>query len=90
MTSNIAPETRQNWQIPTFETVLWLGRQHPYCVVIPVINEGERIQKLLSRIAALKINELADIIIIDGGSTDGSLALDTLTQKGVRWHEYVR
>lgn len=84
MTSNIAHEIRQNWQIPTFETLLWLGRQHSYCVVIPVINEGERIQNLLSRIAALKISELADIIIIDGGSTDDSLALNTLTQKGVR------
>lgn len=84
MTPDIAPAVRANWQVPTFETHLWLGRQHPWCVVIPVINEGERIKSLLSRMAALKIDGFADIIIVDGGSTDGSLALESLQQKGVR------
>ena len=81
--STIPPEDRTNWQIPTFQTTLWLKRQHPWCVVIPVINEGDRIKNLLSRIAALNIPDIADIIIIDGGSTDGSLALDSLKQLGV-------
>jgi glycosyltransferase involved in cell wall biosynthesis len=84
MNPNISPEVRANWQVPTFDTPLWLGRQHPWCVVIPVINEGERIKSLLSRMAALKINSIADIIIVDGGSTDGSLELDSLQQKGAR------
>lgn len=84
MTIDITPEIRASWQVPTFETALWLGRQHAYCVVIPVINEGERIQSLLSKMATLKIDTIADIIIIDGGSTDGSLALETLQQQGVR------
>jgi glycosyltransferase involved in cell wall biosynthesis len=53
-------------------------------VVIPVINEGERIKSLLARIAALKIDALADIIIVDGGSKDGSLDLNFLQQIGVR------
>ncbi|WP_182310234.1 glycosyltransferase family 2 protein [Aeromonas media] len=84
MHPDIAPEVRDNWQVPTFDTPLWLGRKHPWCVVIPVINEGERIKSLLSRMAALKIDSIADIIIVDGGSTDGSLELDSLQQKGVR------
>jgi len=84
MAFDIAPEVRADWQVPTFETSLWLGRQHPWCVVIPVINEGERIKSLLARMAALKIDELADIIIIDGGSTDGSLELKSLQEDGVR------
>ena len=84
MTPDIAPAVRATWQIPAFETALWLGRQHPGCVVIPVINEGERIKSLLSRMGALKIDEIADIIIVDGGSTDGSLELESLQQKGVR------
>ncbi|SDY20457.1 dolichol-phosphate mannosyltransferase [Collimonas sp. OK242] len=84
MTPDITPEVRASWQIPTFETRLWLGRQHPWCVVIPVINEGERIKSLLSRMAALKIDGIADIIIVDGGSTDGSLELESLQQNGVR------
>jgi dolichol-phosphate mannosyltransferase len=84
MNSNPSREVRVNWQIPTFETLLWLGRQHPWCVVIPVINEGDRIKTLLSRMAALKIDDIADIIIIDGGSTDRSLELDLLQQNNVR------
>lgn len=84
MTPEIAPEVRASWKVPTFEVPLWLGRQHRWCVVIPVINEGERIKNLLSRMAALKIDGVADIIIVDGGSTDGSLGPESLQQKGVR------
>jgi len=84
MNTNIDPQLRANWQIPDFKTPLWLGRQHPYCVVIPVINEGGRIGSLLSRMAALNIASIADIIIVDGGSTDGSLALDSVQGQGVR------
>lgn len=82
--SDIASEVRASWQVPSFETQLWLGRQHPWCVVIPVINEGERIKSLLSRMSSLKIESLADIIIVDGGSKDGSLALEALQANGVR------
>lgn len=84
MTPDIPPAVRANWQVPTFETPLWLGRQHPWAVVIPVINEGERIKSLLSRMATLKIDGVADIIIVDGGSSDGSLRQESLQQKGVR------
>ncbi len=84
MTLNIDRIIRASWQVPTFETPLWLGRQHPWCVVIPVINEGERIKNLLCRMAVLKIDAIADIIIIDGGSIDGSLGLESLRQNSVR------
>jgi len=77
------PDARANWQVPSFEISLWHGQLHPWCVVIPVINEGARIESLLSRMAALKINEIADIIIVDGGSTDSSLGLESLQQNGV-------
>ncbi|MDI1269844.1 MAG: glycosyltransferase family 2 protein [Polaromonas sp.] len=84
MTLGITPEIIASWEVPAFETPLWLGRQHLWCVVIPVINEGARIKNLLSRMASLKINEIADIVIIDGGSTDDSLGLELLRQKSVR------
>lgn len=71
-------------QVPAFDVSLWEGRMHPWCVVIPVINEGERIGRLLTKIAALGIDRLADVIIVDGGSTDGSLAADYLRSKRVR------
>lgn len=81
---DIAPAARETWQVPSFDTRLWLGRQHAWCVVIPVINEGERIKSLLARMAALKIDNMADIIIVDGGTTDGSLDLKSLQQLSVR------
>ncbi|CAG8871558.1 Undecaprenyl-phosphate 4-deoxy-4-formamido-L-arabinose transferase [Pseudomonas fluorescens] len=84
MTSQIDPAVRNTWQVPSFDTPLWLGREHRHCVVIPVINEGERIKNLLARMAAVNVADSADIIIVDGGSTDGSLALDALQQVGVR------
>lgn len=69
MTHDIAPEVRAHWQVPTYETRFWQGRTHPWCVVIPVINEGERIRSLISRMADLGIPDIADIVIVDGGST---------------------
>ncbi|NMZ11758.1 glycosyltransferase family 2 protein [Pseudomonas proteolytica] len=85
MTSlDIAPAVRETWQVPAFDTHFWLGHKHPWCVVIPVINEGERIKNLLAKMAALKIADVADIIIVDGGTTDGSLELKGLQQVGVR------
>lgn len=85
MTSiEITPAIRETWQVPSFEIPLWLGREHAWCVVIPVINEGERIKSLLTRMAAVNVSSIADIIIVDGGSTDGSLELESLQQIGVR------
>jgi dolichol-phosphate mannosyltransferase len=78
MTSDIVPGIRETWQIPAYETPMWRGRRHLYCVVIPVINEGTRIKNLLQRMQAGNAAETADIIIVDGGSTDGSLGLDLL------------
>ncbi|MFC0669082.1 glycosyltransferase family 2 protein [Azotobacter chroococcum] len=84
ITSDIASDVRDSWQVPTFDTPLWLGRLNQWCVVIPVINEGERIKSLLARMATLKIGDIADIIIVDGGSTDDSLSLESLQQNAVR------
>ena len=75
---------RATWQIPAYRTTFWLGRQHRWCVVIPLINEGERIKNLLSRMHDGRVAEMADIIIVDGGSTDGSLEQRALQSKGVR------
>lgn len=80
---DIDPAVRSTWQVPSFDTSLWLGRKHPWCVVIPVINEGARIRNLLARMAKARIADVADIIIVDGGSTDGSLDLKYLQEQGV-------
>lgn len=72
------------WQVPKFDTPLWLGKTRPWCVVIPVINEGSRISQLIYQMSDLKIMELADVVIVDGGSTDGSLDYAALQAQGVR------
>lgn len=84
MVNSIDSSPRANWQVPAYTADFWLGRQHPWCVVIPLINEGERIKNLLDRMHSLGIFRIADIIIIDGGSTDGSLESNALQAKGVR------
>lgn len=81
---DISPEERASWQVPDMDVSMWLGKQHRYCVVIPVINEGERIQNLLRRMHSHRIAEMADIIIIDGGSNDGSLDIAGLQHVNVR------
>ncbi|MFO0956826.1 MAG: glycosyltransferase family 2 protein [Isosphaeraceae bacterium] len=58
------------------------GTKH--AVVIPVINEGARIRSLLDKMAALGIPDRADILIVDGGSTDGSLEEGYLRSVRVR------
>jgi dolichol-phosphate mannosyltransferase len=72
-----------NRQVPTYEVLRWSGRRTPYCLVIPVINEGERICRLLERIKALGISEQIDVIVVDGGSNDGSLSDALLDATGV-------
>ena len=59
--------------VPAYRVDRWTGKTTRYAMVIPVINEGARIHTLLARMRALKIAASTDIIVVDGGSTDGSL-----------------
>ena len=83
LSSPTEPLVSADWQVPSYDTRMWLGRTQAACVVIPVINEGERIRNLLQRMSAIRIADIADIVIVDGGSTDGSLDPDFLKQLGV-------
>jgi glycosyltransferase involved in cell wall biosynthesis len=53
-------------------------------VSIPIINEGERILRQLEEMHRLGIPKTADILVLDGGSTDGSTAPERLRALGVR------
>ncbi len=75
---------RSDWQVPAFDIQYWLGRRHRWCVVVPVINEGPRIASLVAKLCARDIASIADIVIVDGGSTDGSLDNERLRGQGVR------
>ena len=68
--------------VPAFDTLLLAAKCHRHALVIPVINEGERIRDQLTRIAEL--GAPIDVIMADGGSTDGSLDATFLSGAGVR------
>lgn len=59
--------------VPQYVEQQFAGKRSSICVVIPVINEGDRIQSLLLKINSLGLSQSFDVIIVDGGSTDGSL-----------------
>ena len=61
---------RQNG-VPQFSCNEFDEKTKDYVVLIPIINEGERIIKELKRAYKYGVSEHADIVICDGGSTDG-------------------
>ena len=83
-TEKIRREFSPDWDIPEFRIEFWDGKKNNYSVVIPVINEGRRIRQFVSRLKQNNIDKVADIIIVDGGSTDGSLNPDFLSLNGVK------
>lgn len=59
--------------VPAFAYWEYAQKTKDYVVLIPVINEGERILKELYRAYKHHVADHADLVICDGGSTDGSL-----------------
>lgn len=57
--------------VPRFECREYGPKEKDYVVLIPIINEGDRIVKELKRACKYNIEDCADIVICDGGSTDG-------------------
>lgn len=64
--------------VPKFECTEYMGRTRDYVVLIPIINEGDRIHKELKRAKEHGVSDHADIVICDGGSTDGCTDENTL------------
>ncbi len=69
-------------EVPEYTATEFSAISHRHALVIPVLNEGERIRQQLRRIAELAAP--VDVVIADGGSTDGSLATNFLAGVGVR------
>jgi len=70
------------WEIPEHEVFELKHREKDYCLCIFVINEGERLLKQLDRL--LPYSDDVDVIVADGGSTDGSTNHRVLREKNVR------
>jgi glycosyltransferase involved in cell wall biosynthesis len=72
----------EKWEIPEYRVEELSPRRHRYCVCVFVINEGDKIRTQLQTMSPLA--DQIDIIIADGGSTDGSLDADFLGANRVR------
>lgn len=80
-----APAIRErypSWEFPEFTEDVFAPKANKYCVFVFVINEGERIQKQLGRMK--QFSNVIDIVVADGGSTDGSLEAGFLKSQNVR------
>ncbi|MCF8021048.1 MAG: glycosyltransferase family 2 protein [Vallitaleaceae bacterium] len=69
--------------IPEFIVKEFSPKKSKYCLCIPIINEIGRIDIQLKKMKTLGIDLLIDIIICDGGSTDGSTNPTMLKNFGV-------
>lgn len=69
--------------VPNFQCDEFNEKKSEYCLCIPIINEGNRIKKELERAQEHGIDKRVDIIICDGGSTDGCTNEELLRSLGV-------
>jgi dolichol-phosphate mannosyltransferase len=70
-----------SWQLPQATLVRFKSKTNRYCILIPVIDEGERIAAQLVRMAPYCQN--LDIVICDGGSSDDCTNPDRMNALGV-------
>lgn len=69
--------------VPEFSVNEYGAKSSDYVVLIPIINEGERIANELKKAMDAQIGKVADIVICDGGSTDGCTEEEKLKALGV-------
>ena len=76
------PVPKHEKQVPAYEIHELARKRTDYCFAVPILNEGERILSQLAKMQAQA--PLADIVIADGGSTDGATQTDRLRELNVR------
>jgi glycosyltransferase involved in cell wall biosynthesis len=73
------PDTRgDNIRTPNYRVDWQQARQHRWAICVFVINEGEKVRKQLR--AMKDYGDLVDLIVADGGSTDGSLTEELMRE----------
>ena len=70
-------------RLPEYELTQIGEKKNKYLICIPVLNEGEKFKNQLAQMQKLKVSTVADLIICDGGSTDGSADIEMLAQYDV-------
>lgn len=73
---------RNRNELPRFHRQVFFKKRSSYALVIPVLNEGARIQRQLEKMVPYSTQ--VDIIIVDGNSSDQALSQSFLKKCGVR------
>ncbi|OGY10188.1 MAG: glycosyl transferase family 2 [Candidatus Blackburnbacteria bacterium RIFCSPHIGHO2_12_FULL_44_25] len=68
--------------MPKYTVLEFRPKKTPYCLCIPVINEGQRIKRQLEKLR--KYTNVVDVLLLDGGSIDGSTTPEFLKKNKVR------
>ena len=71
-------------QVPEFSEHVFREKRNKYCLLIPLLNEGERYFSQARKMKELGIFDKVDVIICDAGSTDGTTDLQWLVEMGHR------
>lgn len=69
--------------VPKYECNEYMPKTKDYCLLIPIINEGEKIHKELCRAKKNHVSQYVDIVICDGDSSDGSTTREILEKLDV-------
>lgn len=78
----VAAGAEHGWAVPQGDVHVLREKAGRHCLLIPVINEGERLLAQLRRVREHGFD--VDVVVADGGSTDGSNDPDLLRDLGVR------
>lgn len=70
------------WEVPSFDIHEYKPRSTRYCLCVFVLNENGRLHAQLGK--SLPLHNEVDVIIADGGSTDGSIDEQVLKELNVR------
>jgi hypothetical protein len=70
-------------KLPEYELYKISEKKNKYLICIPVLNEGKKFIAQLKEMQEKQTHKVADIIVCDGGSNDGSAEPDILKKYGV-------
>jgi glycosyltransferase involved in cell wall biosynthesis len=75
------PEPERAWEVPAYRATQLRPGRREYALCVFVLNEGERVLRQLERMRPF--TAAVDVVLADGGSTDGSTEPGRLAALGV-------
>lgn len=69
--------------VSEFEQTVFKEKQHKYCLLIPLFNEGERLFSQMKKMRENGLFDMVDVVICDAGSKDGTTEHAYLNTNGV-------